>query len=571
MTLIKKLDYILDLNFKKKTFFIISIIFFSTILEVVGISLVIPFFLAIFDINNYQLPYLKFINLEELGKNHIFTLTLFVLCIYFVKNFFLSLFSLLKSKYVWSLKKYLSEKLLKQYLFNEENFVQKKNSSILMNILTKEISYFVHLLINGLSFISEFLIIISIIFLMLIIETQIFIALLILILLFFFLIQFFSKQKIKDLANQRLEKDTDYLKKSIQIIDGIREIKIYNKSEYFLKNYEQTNKDIFSINWKLELFQELPKYWLEFIILSFILILVSILYTSNPENQNIIIILGLIGIAGARILPSANKLFQSFQKIKIFSPSCDAILYELKKINTDRVNKDDNKNPLKIINFEDEIKIENLKFGYEDKILFDNLNFNIKKKTLIGIYGANGSGKSTLLDLIFGFLKPHSGSINIDGKNINHNLINWQQIIGYIPQNIYLNDSSILENITFSNTLETIDQKFLNEILTQVGLNQMIENLPDGIFTQVGERGSKISGGQKQRIGLARALFSKPKILVMDEATNSLDSDTTNSIINLVVKMKDITRIIVSHDIEVLQKCEKNYRLLNGILLEAKL
>ena len=99
----------------------------------------------------------------------------------------------------------------------------------------------------------------------------------------------------------------------------------------------------------------------------------------------------------------------------------------------------------------------------------------------------------------------------------------------------------------------------------------MIENLPDGIFTQVGERGSKISGGQKQRIGLARALFSKPKILVMDEATNSLDSDTTNSIINLVVKMKDITRIIVSHDIEVLQKCEKNYRLLNGILLEAKL
>ena len=142
-------------------------------------------------------------------------------------------------------------------------------------------------------------------------------------------------------------------------------------------------------------------------------------------------------------------------------------------------------------------------------------------------------------------------------KNINHNLINWQQIIGYIPQNIYLNDSSILENITFSSTLETIDQKFLNEILAQVGLNQMIENLPDGIFTQVGERGSKISEAKNKELVLREHFFSKPKILVMDEATNSLDSDTTNSIINLVVKMKDITRIIVSHDIEVLQKCEK--------------
>ena len=190
---------------------------------------------------------------------------------------------------------------------------------------------------------------------------------------------------------------------------------------------------------------------------------------------------------------------------------------------------------------------------------------------MIGIYGPNGSGKSTLLDLLFGFLKPDKGQILVDGLSINRNLNNWQKKISYVPQTIYLSDTNILENITFKEILNEEEKNLLNEILIKSKLSITLDNFKDGIYTNVGERGSKISGGQKQRIGLARALFNKPEILVMDESTNSLDFKTADTIMKTIKDMKDITRIVVSHNLEDLEKCEKIFRLTGHKIKEMKI
>ena len=352
------------------------------------------------------------------------------------------------------------------------------------------------------------------------------------------------------------------------MVDGIREIKIYDQSSFFLNKFFNINDSIFNVNWKLEQFQKVPKFWLEYFIILFIFGLILYLNNQNFESQNIAVILSFIAIVGSRLYPSANKLYQSFQKVKFYYPSFTAISDAMQKYNNIKSN---NKKALiqktdKKLFFKDEIKISNLSFSYGNKEILKDVNFSIKKNKLIGIYGTNGSGKSTLLDLIFGFAKPKSGSIFVDNTNIDNSLNEWQNKISYIPQNIYLVDTSILENIIFKEEIQSSEKINLDNALDRSNLKDVLKNFPNGLRTLVGERGSKISGGQQQRIGLARALFRQPEILVMDESFNAIDQLTTNQIINTVKNMKNITRIIVSHNIEILEQCDETYKLSNGTI-----
>ena len=194
------------------------------------------------------------------------------------------------------------------------------------------------------------------------------------------------------------------------MVDGIREIKIYDQSSFFFfSKLFKINDSVFNVNWKLEQFQKLPKFWLEYFIILFIFGLILYLNNQDFESQNIAIILSFIALAGSRLYPSANKLYQSFQKVKFYYPSFTAISNAMRKHS---IMKSDNKRSIiqkndKKLFLKDEIKISNLSFSYGNKEILKNINFSIKKNKLIGIYGTNGSGKSTLLDIIFGFAKPN--------------------------------------------------------------------------------------------------------------------------------------------------------------------
>tara|TARA_Y100000768_G_C23939975_1_gene664608 strand:+ start:78 stop:1304 length:1227 start_codon:yes stop_codon:yes gene_type:complete len=408
---------------------------------------------------------------------------------------------------------------------------------------------------------------------MLLLKPKIFLSLLFFISLFFLIIIFLSKKKITNLSLERIFYDKEYLKYSTQLVDGIREIKIYDQSSFFLNKFFKINNNIFDINWKLEQFQKLPKFWLEYFIILFIFILILFLNNQNFESQNIAIILSFIALAGSRLYPSANKLYQSFQKIKVYHPSYIAISNAIKKL--DKINfKNSNQfksKKLKNLEFNNEIRVENLSFSYGNHEILKDVNFSIKKNKMIGIYGANGSGKSTLLDLIFGFAQANKGQVFVDNNKITDALDQWQVKISYVPQKIYLVDTSILENIIFKEKIDANEKLILDSALEKSNLNNVLKNFPDGINTMVGERGSKISGGQQQRIGLARALFRQPEVLVMDESFNAIDQLTSNKIISTVKNMKDITRIIVSHNIEILEQCDETYKLSNGTIQKINL
>jgi ATP-binding cassette, subfamily B, bacterial PglK len=571
--LFKNLNFILSKDIKNQAIIVLLFIFVSTLLEVLGISLIIPLISLLFEENgkSSNVEYLNLFVVDNLDqKKSLLFLSIGCLLSYFLKNIFLTYASIKESKFIWKTKNFLSEKIINKYLNNVSFNNKDENTSKILNILIKEVSYLVHLLMNLVSLISETLILISVSIFMLILEPKIFLPIFVLSFLFLSCFHFFTKKKIFKLSEKRLTSDLLYLKKSSQIIEGFREIIIYDKKRYFFQDYKNNNNNIFNINWKLELIQKIPRYWLEYLFIIFIIILLFVLISSNYESTNIPIILGIVVVAAARLLPSAAKAFRAYQQLKIYKPSLDIIIKELQNDNYQILNK--NNDFLKNIKLDlkNKISINNIYFAYGKNKIFENLNLEIRKNSMIGIYGPNGCGKSTLLDLIFGFYKPDQGNILIDDYEIGKNINNWQRIISYIPQNIYLLDKTIKENILFDDC-NYINQKELDKAISMSSLDDVIINLPDGINTNVGERGGKISGGQIQRIGLARALYKSPQILVMDEATNSIDRESSKKIISTVKNLKDITRIIVSHDLEILKECEKNFYISNHKISELKL
>ena len=201
-----------------------------------------------------------------------------------------------------------------------------------------------------------------------------------------------------------------------------------------------------------------------------------------------------------------------------------------------------------------------MSFSYPSRKEFSlsKLSMSIKKGDFVGIIGETGSGKSTLINLIIGLLKPSQGEVEVDQLNIDSNLSGWYKKIGYVPQSIYLTDDTIRRNIAFGLNENDIDDSLIKESIVKANLEEFIKNLPNGLDTIVGEKGIRLSGGQQQRIGIARALYRDPEILILDEATSSLDQLTEKKIMESIQFLKrKKTLIIVTHRLSTVQNCDR--------------
>ena len=266
------------------------------------------------------------------------------------------------------------------------------------------------------------------------------------------------------------------------------------------------------------------------------------------------------------MLPSINKILMSLQNIRTHFPAVNVLNQELnleKVTEYNQIYEND-------VKFNNTIELKNINFKYspERKFEFQNFNLTINKNQMIGLIGISGSGKSTLVDLLVGLLKPDDGEVKVDNESIKSNLRSWRSKIGYVSQSTYLMDESLENNIAYNLNSDAIDSKRINEVIELAELNELVTNLPNSTKTIVGERGSQLSGGQIQRIGIARALYRNPDILILDEATSSLDINTESKIINTIKKFKGKkTIIIISHRQSSVVHCDKIYEIKNGKLI----
>ena len=548
-SLIRKLYSHVDSKGKKKLLWMFFLSIIASFAEIFSIGMLIPFIGIMID--------QEFVLENKILSNYVYLFPesdlLFYLTSFFIFGIatsssirlFLIYAGIKISNFIGSNlgKKIYTNTLNQDYLFHVE-----KNSSDLISILTNKIGTVTNILFSLVILSSSLIISLSILGTIFIFNPYISLITILFIGSGYLVSIYLAKKKLEKNSIIVATENIVTIKSLQEGLNNIRNIIIDNTYKNAINKYANSYISFLNFDGNSKFIQQIPRFVLE--ALGVITIsLIAFSFSKSIEDNGIITILAAIAFAAQRLLPLFQQLYTGLTTVLSSKQSLiEALdLLELEYTELPVVKKS--------IRFKNVLELKNISFSYNNKsTIFKNLNISIKKGSSIGIKGKTGSGKSTLLDIIMGLLKPSSGKILIDDLEINRsNLKSYHNIISHVPQNIHLNDDTILNNIVLN---KKINQKKVNEAAKNAQILDFIKNENKKFETFVGEKGEKISGGQKQRIGIARAIYKKSKILILDESTSSLDSKTESKIMEYFFKRDDLTKIIVSHRNEIIDKCE---------------
>ena len=437
------------------------------------------------------------------------------------------------------------------------NHLQTNSSYLQRNINTEVFWLFANILVPGITLLTEVVIVFSIIFALLYIEPA---KTLVLICGFgsiLLIVMFVIKRKMDAMGIVSQQYFGEMVKSVNQSLGGIKLTKVTRASEYFV-NIFNNNVKRYSINTaNLKNISQWPRYLIEVIVVLGIVIAVIVTTYDNLDSKLDLSQLSFFGLAAVRLMPSFNRITSSYTNIRYYSASLDVVFNELNKSNNDKEEVDIDRDNL--ITFSQDIVFDNVSYKYPGSIKHSikNLSFKIKRGKSIALIGESGSGKTTIVDLICGLLKPNNGLIMADGKNIFSNLHEWRSMVSYVPQDIYLLDDSLRNNIAYGVNSEDIDDNLIVRVSKLAMLDNYIDELEFGYETMIGENGVKMSGGQRQRLGIARALYNQPKILILDEGTAALDNKSQEYVINSINSMaNEITVITIAHRLDTVKNCD---------------
>ena len=540
------------------------------LLEMLGISMVIPA-LALITQNNlsHQYPLLQ-IWLNYLGNPPSYQLVLLGTCIiaffYLIRSLFFGMHAWLEAKFTFAVQANVSQRLFNNYLFQPYTFHLQHNSAQLIRNVIGEVDIFSNIIKSTLILIAEGMVFIGVTFLLLLIEPVGALLVLIIIglgtwsiykIIHNFLLRWGEARQFHDgLRVQHLQ----------QALGGAKEVKLLGREDEFLLQFKTHNYRSAKVSELQAMVKALPRYWLEFLSVLGLLTLVVVMIQQGKPLNSIVPTLGVFAAAAFRVIPSVNRVLSNFQYIRFGLPVI-SMLYDQLCSNVDYTSKEDCRSSIEI---QDTLKLESICFTYplSSGSSLTDINISILCGSMTGFIGITGAGKSTLVDIILGLLMPDKGKVSVDDIDIHNNLRGWQNQIGYVPQNIYLTDDTLRKNIAFGIADEKINEDRVWNALVAAQLDSFIRELSLGLDTMVGERGVRLSGGQRQRIGIARALYHEPTVLVLDEATSSLDIETEHEVMNSINAMHGKkTILIVTHRLATVENCDQLYRLDQGKLV----
>ena len=572
--LFKKIWRILGEDQRKGSFIFLLLIFFTTFFELLSISAVIPVVGVFFTQDNQSLNFFNY-DLSYLFDYYSrYTLIAisasFFVIVFLIKSLILTIVSKLESKFIFEIQNDISKRIFGNILKEDLIFVNKKNSSEFLSILKEEVSLFGNALIFYIQLFFDLFLIFSILVFLIFLYPSITFIILLVLTIFGIIFYNLVNKKIIQLGIDNTIAQSETNKKILEAISLIKEIKIYNKFDFFKKRYDIFNDKRHEIAEKIYFFQKLPKYWFEFAAIFVFSLIFFIIATSDRNMVEVTVLLSVYAVSSIKLAPSVNKVIVSIQGIK-FSNSSINLLDNLLFLRTNTILDKKLKDKKHIKKIDSFLEIRNLTFRYDKRLILDNLNLKISKGSIIGIKGLTGSGKSTLCNILLGLIDSYDGSIEVDGENIKDNLEHWQDLISYVPQSIYLTDETIEQNILFGEKFDSNKSENYKNIVKALKLDDIkhhkIYSSDKNKEITLGDRGASISGGQAQRIALARALYKNREFIILDEFTNGLDKDTEKKILDFITMFKNNkTIIIISHKDSTLNICNEVYLLDNAQL-----
>jgi len=560
-----KLFFIFWRNFskKKKVYFIAAFFFiiFLSLAEMLTIASFVPVVqLVLFsNVEDYKNLYLIgdiLKSIEEYTKINIqliiFSFFLFVVISSSFIKFFVTWFNtnLVRSVSVDISAIYLNKTFSKNY-----QFLTSANSSTYFTNIIVKIDRAIEFLFKSLDFLTLGFIFCAIFISLLLINVQITSLILLIFFSVYALLIFFIRKKTKKISHIYSINSELKVKSVLEALSYIRQILLSHSQDFYINKYKKIDAAMRKQQANAVIYQSFPKFFFEAFGILVISCVAFILFKFlSYEKNNIISILAVIAFGAQKLLFISNSIYGTWISLATLKDSALDI--------SNSLNEKNNLNIIRKKNYQsfNEIKFKNVSFKYNNdkNYIFKNINLTLKKNSIVGIVGKTGSGKTTLMDIISGLLKINSGSILLNDKNINNNIINWQNMISYVPQNIYISDSSIAENIAIKEDYSEINFDKIEASSEVACCDDFIEKTVDRYDTLIGNKGIRLSGGQAQRIGIARAIYQNSEILLLDEATSALDHETEKKVLNNLCKNN--TRkliIIISHKISTLKYCDK--------------
>ena len=568
-----KLSFILNREQKKYCVLIFLMSLVSALIETAGVSIIVPVVQIVISVDQlmeqpYVRPLIDLFHLETSAEVIIFV-CLGVGIIYILKNAYSFLYTWASARFSNKIRRELAVRVLQTYMKQGYIFFVDNSSSSLIRGISSDVISVQNVIANFFSSMCKILIIICMT-MFIIVQTP-FVALLILCMVVFCFVisQIVFRKPMRRFGVSSREYSVRASQASLEAIQGYKEILVFGRQDYFVNEYLKNMIGYNKAEVQMTLAAASPSFMIEVVCIIGILAVVAVQSITAGGNADLLTQMVIIALATLRILPALGALLGNVNSIVFNAPGLNSASDTLHMVN--ELDKDETIEKKKSfyadIGLKSELEVSHVSYAYPrtEKNVIDDLCMTITKGTSIGFVGTSGVGKTTLADLILGLLKPQNGKILMDGTDIEELGDAWHDIIGYVPQSIYMTDASVRRNVAFGIAEAHIDDTKVWKALEMAQIKEFVEGLPEGLDTGIGERGVQLSGGQRQRIAIARALYNEPDIIVLDEATAALDNETEDAVMESIEALQKVkTLIIVAHRLTTIRKCDVIYEIAGG-------
>lgn len=584
----RSLLYKLKLIFPpKERLYFIGLFFLSligTALDFFGVSLILPLVNMLVN-PEYMEGQWWFALLQKIfhiadTNDAMLVLVLLIIAIYVLKNIYAIYMSLVQGIFLARNRISTSAKFLDCYMKKPYTFHLQHNTAEVVRSINHDVSTAYSLVSSIMSLVTSGLISVLLVIYLIKVDFWLTIAIVTGLVIYSVLYFLIVRKKMKNAGQESRRISVRMIKAIHQAVGGIKEVKVMGREQYFVDTYADNGDAYIDNQKKYIIYSGIPRHLIEILCVGGVLGLVAVKIATHQELSAIVGSLSAFAVAAIKLLPSANGINSTINSMTYMIPSLDAVCEVIDDNfsqeafkRTDKKNRTTDKQVNRTSQKAD-ISLEHISFTYPemDEPVLRDVSLKIQHGTSVGIMGVTGAGKTTLVDIILGLLEPQEGSVRYGTLDIRKDYGEWQKHIGYIPQNIYLTDETIRNNVALGVYEHEIDDAQVWKALEDAQLAEFVRGLKDGLDTVIGERGVRISGGQRQRIGIARALYYNPDILFFDEATAALDTETERAVMASVNRLsKEKTCIIIAHRLSTIEQCDVVYKVENNCVRETKL
>ncbi len=574
----KKLMILLDKKQKRKMIVLIFLMLIGAVLETLGVSMILPVMDVVMEENAVQNhEYLQVIcDVFRIGYEDTRSLMILVMVglvvIFAVKNMFLFFQQKVQLKFVYTNQFATSRRMMINFMERPYEYYLNADTAVIQRSITSDVNNMYGLILALLQLSSEAIVFVCLVAVSFVQDVWMSLTVTALLVVVLLIIKCILKPVMKRAGEENQDFYSGLFKWINQAVMGIKEIKIANKENYFINEYAKCGAGYVNAVQRYNLFNATPRLLIETVAIAGMILYMMVRLLQGVAVIDIMPQLTLLALVAMRLIPCANRINNHLTSISYFEPFFMGVSDNLQdEIRDESINYDEEayKNRIDVdkLDIRKEIELKDITYKYPgtDVLIFDHADMNIPIGKSVGIVGTSGSGKTTVVDIMLGLLKLQSGEILADGIEVREHYASWLKNIGYIPQTIFMIDSSIRKNVAFGYADEDIDDEKVWRALKEAQLDEFVRGLPEGLDTGIGERGIRISGGQRQRIGIARALYEDPEVLVLDEATSALDNDTEAAIMDSINRLHGKkTLVIIAHRLQTIEKCDMVYRIENG-------